>query len=108
MLGNDKHYPIQGHAIHAAVYYNQNEILDKLLTISREYIEDTFTPEKGAICKNFTPTPILLAISLAGDNFEIVKTLLSYGACLLSQKFSVGFHIMLEKGNVKILDYLVK
>jgi hypothetical protein len=74
----DKHGPVSGHAIHAAVMYQKNIVLQKILTISPELIEDHVIPSLGSGVKDFTP--ILLAISIGGDSVEIVQTLLSHGA----------------------------
>ena len=68
----DKHGPVHGHALHAAIFHGKNKILHKLLESHHELIEDKFIPAQGSNIINFTP--ILLAISISGDKVEILKT----------------------------------
>lgn len=74
----DKHGPVHGHALHAAVFHGKNKILHKLLESHHYLIEDKFFPSEESPTFNFTP--VLLAISVGGDKVEILKTLLNHGA----------------------------
>ena len=77
-LVSDKFGHIYGHAIHAAVLFQKNDLLEKILTCSVEHIEDHIIPSLGSSSQNFTP--LLVAISMSGDCVEIVQMLLSHGA----------------------------
>jgi ankyrin repeat protein len=103
----DKHGPVHGHAIHAAIFYGKNKILHKLLESHPELIEDKFIPSQESPTLNFTP--VLLAISVSGDKVEILKTLLNHGALFDNQNQYCKTAIirMMEHDNAKCFDYLV-
>jgi len=103
----DKHGPVHGHALHAAIFHGKNKILHKILESHHELIEDKFIPSEGSNIFNFTP--ILLAISISGDKVEILKTLLNHGAHFdcQNQYCKTAIIRMIEHDNAKCFDFLV-